>query len=230
MHVGGGGLSRDRQAGRGFLDDVAADRAEAAFAMIRLGNLRMEGVWNSRMADLRAGAAARRRIVSDRADSQAVIHLPPGGGRSYALGAITAVFKADEAETGARYSVRNGGWSRTPRGRAPTRTKPTTRSSTSSREWPASSRARPGCKRRRGASCASRRGRCTTSRTAAPRAWGSLNVFIPGGFERNMPAIVEWFAGNRQPTCSSGRARPRRRGRRRWPARGGTRRRGARRR
>ena len=43
--------------------------------------------------------------MSDRADSQAVIHLPPGGGRSYALGAITAVFKADEAETGARYSV-----------------------------------------------------------------------------------------------------------------------------
>ena len=26
---------------------------------------------------------------------------------------------------------------------------------------------------------------------------GLLNVFIPGGFERNMPAIVEWFAGNR---------------------------------
>ena len=49
-----GRLSRDRQAGRGFLDDVAADRAEAAFAMIRLGNLRMAGVWNAygrRMAD-----------------------------------------------------------------------------------------------------------------------------------------------------------------------------------
>ena len=26
---------------------------------------------------------------------------------------------------------------------------------------------------------------------------GLLNVFIPGGFERKMPAIVEWFAQNR---------------------------------
>ncbi len=25
---------------------------------------------------------------------------------------------------------------------------------------------------------------------------GLLNFFIPGGFERNMPAIVEWFAKN----------------------------------
>jgi mannose-6-phosphate isomerase-like protein (cupin superfamily) len=25
---------------------------------------------------------------------------------------------------------------------------------------------------------------------------GLLNVFIPGGFEKNMPAIVEWFHGN----------------------------------
>jgi mannose-6-phosphate isomerase-like protein (cupin superfamily) len=26
---------------------------------------------------------------------------------------------------------------------------------------------------------------------------GLLNVFIPGGFERNMPAIVAWFEGDR---------------------------------
>jgi hypothetical protein len=26
---------------------------------------------------------------------------------------------------------------------------------------------------------------------------GLLNVFIPGGFERKMPAIVDWFAHNR---------------------------------
>ena len=34
--------------------------------------------------------------------------------------------------------------------------------------------------------------RNTTARDA-----GLLNVFIPGGFERKMPAIVEWFAKNR---------------------------------
>jgi hypothetical protein len=26
---------------------------------------------------------------------------------------------------------------------------------------------------------------------------GILNFFIPGGFERNMPAIVDWFAANK---------------------------------
>ena len=25
---------------------------------------------------------------------------------------------------------------------------------------------------------------------------GLLNVFLPGGFEENMPAIVKWFADN----------------------------------
>ena len=28
---------------------------------------------------------------------------------------------------------------------------------------------------------------------------GALNVFIPGGFESNMPAIVEWFRAQPQP-------------------------------
>ena len=31
---------------------------------------------------------------------------------------------------------------------------------------------------------------------------GLFNVFIPGGFEQNMPAIVAWFAG--QPREGSG--------------------------
>jgi hypothetical protein len=29
------------------------------------------------------------------------------------------------------------------------------------------------------------------------RRAGILNVYIPGGFERNMPEIVEWFRENR---------------------------------
>jgi mannose-6-phosphate isomerase-like protein (cupin superfamily) len=29
------------------------------------------------------------------------------------------------------------------------------------------------------------------------RQTGLLNVFIPGGFERNMPAIADWFRQNR---------------------------------
>ena len=34
-----------------------------------------------------------------------------------------------------------------------------------------------------------------TNRT--DRRAGLLNFYIPGGFERNMPAIVDWFAANR---------------------------------
>lgn len=37
---------------------------------------------------------------------------------------------------------------------------------------------------------------------------GLLNLFIPGGFEENMPAIVEWFEHNRQelPAADAGRS------------------------
>jgi mannose-6-phosphate isomerase-like protein (cupin superfamily) len=35
---------------------------------------------------------------------QAIV-LPPGGGRSYPMGSISAVFKADTAETGDAYSI-----------------------------------------------------------------------------------------------------------------------------
>ena len=34
------------------------------------------------------------------------------------------------------------------------------------------------------------------NRTASPA--GALNVFIPGGFEANMPAIVEWYRAQAQ--------------------------------
>lgn len=34
-----------------------------------------------------------------------IITLPPGGGRRYEMGKLTALFKADEADTDAKYSV-----------------------------------------------------------------------------------------------------------------------------
>lgn len=42
-----------------------------------------------------------RRAMSERD----VIALPADGGRRYEMGQLAAVFKADEAETGSRYSV-----------------------------------------------------------------------------------------------------------------------------
>ena len=97
-----------------------------------------------------------------------VLHLPPGEGRSYALGRMSAVFKADEGETGSRYSV--------------------------SEWW-----LEPGCD-----------GPGAHSHAAIPATVihdfanrsearvGLFNVFLPGGFERNMPSIVQWFADNPQ--------------------------------
>lgn len=38
-------------------------------------------------------------------DDRPAIFLPPGGGRVYAMGRLSAVFKADHAETGHAYSV-----------------------------------------------------------------------------------------------------------------------------
>jgi hypothetical protein len=50
------------------------------------------------------------------------IILPPGGGRSYAIGAMTGVFKADEEEyCASEWSVEPGGAGRDPRLREPGR-------------------------------------------------------------------------------------------------------------
>ncbi len=43
--------------------------------------------------------------MSDDHTDKGILHLPPGEGRRYELGRMTAVFKADEDETTARYSV-----------------------------------------------------------------------------------------------------------------------------
>jgi len=40
-----------------------------------------------------------------RGPSDEMIHLPPGAGRRYAMGRLTAVFKADGVETGEQYSA-----------------------------------------------------------------------------------------------------------------------------
>ncbi len=44
------------------------------------------------------------QVMTGSAGTPAVIFLAPGQGRTYALGSLTAVFKADEAETAERYS------------------------------------------------------------------------------------------------------------------------------
>jgi quercetin dioxygenase-like cupin family protein len=130
------------------------------------------------------------------APERAVILLPPGGGRHYAMGLLSAVFKADEADTGAAYSVSE--WTL-----APGQSGVGAHSHVANDEvfvvmegtpelligevWHTS----PTGTFARIPAGVTHDFRNPTDRTAR-----LLNLFIPGGFERDMPKIVEWFAAN----------------------------------
>jgi mannose-6-phosphate isomerase-like protein (cupin superfamily) len=125
------------------------------------------------------------------------IVLPPDGGRTYACGPLlTAIFKADEDETGARYSVSE--WRMQPgfegvgdhaheandeifwvlEGRPELLV---------GDEWRAAGR---------GTFLRIPAGVTHNFRNRSDAPAILLNVFIPGGFERDMPAIADWFARN----------------------------------
>lgn len=130
------------------------------------------------------------------AGRSAPIMLGPGEGRSYALGPMSAVFKADEAETGCAYSISE--WWLEPHTPGPGAHSHEahddifyvlegTVTFLIGETWtPVAKggfvRAAPGV---------THDFRNDTSERA-----GFLNIYVPGGFERDMPAIVEWFARN----------------------------------
>ncbi len=129
-----------------------------------------------------------------RAPERAVILLPPGGGRHYAMGLLSAVFKADEADTGAGYSVSE--WILMPG-------QPGVGAHSHEAndevfvvlegmpelfiddDWHASPT---------GTFARIPAGVTHDFRNPTDRPARLLNVFIPGGFERDMPKIVAWFA------------------------------------
>ena len=125
-----------------------------------------------------------------------VIRLGPGEGRRYAMGRLEAVFKADEDETAEGYAVSE--WYMEPGfegvgahsheandevfyvlGGTP--------EILTGEDW---TRVKAGGFVRIPAGVAH-----DFRNLAGPRAV-VLNVFIPGGFERDMPKIVDWFAAN----------------------------------
>jgi len=131
------------------------------------------------------------------------IALPPGGGREYDMGGMRAVFKADEDETQQRFSVSE--WWLEPHTEGPgghshdqndeifyvLSGTATMRLGDVWLDAPAGSFFMIPAR---------------TVHDFANRSdarVGLLNVFIPGGFERNMPAIVTWFRENRQPAMRS---------------------------
>ena len=125
------------------------------------------------------------------------IVLAPEAGRTYDLGGMRAVFKADGAETSDRYSVSE--WWLEPHTTGPGAHHHETNdeifyviegtpSLLIGEEWVTASR---------GAFLRIPAGTTHDFENRTGKRAGLLNFFIPGGFEKNMPAIVEWF---RRPT------------------------------
>jgi mannose-6-phosphate isomerase-like protein (cupin superfamily) len=121
------------------------------------------------------------------------IVLAPGEGRSYPMGRISAVFKADGAETAERYSISE--WWLEPHTQGPGAHSHAeddifyviegTMSVLVGDRWVDASRGSfvlvPG-------------GVVHDFQNRGETRAGVLNVSVPGSFEDDMPAIAEWFA------------------------------------
>jgi len=125
-----------------------------------------------------------------------VLFLRPGEGRPYPLGRMNAVFKADHGETGNAYCVSE--WWLEPKSSGPGAhahegnvelfyVLSGVASILACEDW---LEAPAGSFVRIPATVMHDFENRTDERV------GLLNVFLPGGFEENMPAIVKWFADN----------------------------------
>jgi mannose-6-phosphate isomerase-like protein (cupin superfamily) len=124
------------------------------------------------------------------------IILAADEGRTYEMGAIRAVFKADGAETANRFSVSE--WWLDPHHEGPGAHKHDDNdelfyvldgeaSILVGKSWH---------KVGKGAFVFIPRGVMHDFRNESPGRIGLFNVFLPGPFEQLMPQIVEWFAKN----------------------------------
>ena len=122
--------------------------------------------------------------------------LGPGEGRSYDMGPLRAVFKADEPETAGGFSVSE--WWLDPRRAGPGPHKHDeseevfyvlegTASVLMGEEWHSLPK---------GSVCIIPRGMMHDFRNEGAVRMGLLNVFLPGAFEPMMPMIVDWFRDN----------------------------------
>lgn len=126
------------------------------------------------------------------------IYLPPNGGRSYDLGAMQAIFKADEEETKEKYCISE--WWLEPHSQGPG---PHSHENNQDifyilegsvsflvgEEWINASK---------GSFILIPENTKHDFKNQTDSKAGVLNFFIPGGFERNMPSIVKWFKENPQ--------------------------------
>lgn len=128
-------------------------------------------------------------------DNRKAVFLAPGEGRAYDMGRMKAVFKADEDETAGQYNISE--WWLDAHSQGPgAHSHPEddtffviegTMSFLLDDHWvdaPAGSFVLvPG-------------GTTHDFENRSDKRAGMLNVGAPGGFEQNMPAIVEWFKKN----------------------------------
>lgn len=124
----------------------------------------------------------------------APIFLAPGEGRAYALGRMRAVFKADGAETQSRFSISE--WWLEPMTEGPGAHAHEAHHDVFfvieglatfrlGDEWVDAPK---------GSFIAVPPGVTHDFANRTDQPVGLLNIFVPGGFEQDMPAIVQWFA------------------------------------
>jgi mannose-6-phosphate isomerase-like protein (cupin superfamily) len=122
-----------------------------------------------------------------------VIHIPSGGGRSYLMGGMSSVFLADGEETADTYSISE--WWLDPRQPGPGAHSHEANDDifyviegvvtflVGDQRVDAS----------RGAFVRVPAGVLHDFENNSDARAGFLNIYIPGGFEQEMPAIVQWF-------------------------------------
>jgi len=123
------------------------------------------------------------------------IILRPGEGRSYSMGGMSAVFKADGSETADRYSISEWWLEPNTQGPGPHAHDEDdvfyvlegTMSFLVDGEW-------VDCPR--GSFVLVPSGATHDFQNRGSVRAGALNISAPGGFEKNMGMIVEWFARN----------------------------------
>ena len=131
--------------------------------------------------------------------ADAVIVLPAGGGRRYEMGSLAALFKADEDETDARYSVSE--WILEP-GQDGVGAHSHEANDEVFYVLEGAAEFLIGEVWRRceaGAFLRIPAGVPHDFRNPGGEPARLLNVFIPGGFERAMPKITSWFAEQEAP-------------------------------
>jgi mannose-6-phosphate isomerase-like protein (cupin superfamily) len=133
--------------------------------------------------------------IQDSSTKQVGIFLPPGEGRSYPMGRISAVFKADGDETQKRYSISE--WWLEPNTQGPGAHSHAeddifyviegTMSFLIGDRW---------INAPKGSFVLAPGGMTHDFENRTSNQAGVLSFSIPGDFEKNMPAISKWFIEN----------------------------------